>query len=71
MQPAEDPDPPILQQFQCKDNEPLASLPTRVCTDTGKRYLLWSDVQHAFDDLDHVLNYGSRVLFEIDEHGEL
>lgn len=71
MDLANDLNPAVLQEFQSKDKKPLASLPTRVSSNTGKRYLLWSEIQNAFDDLDYIRYYSGRVPFQIDDHGEM
>ncbi|KFH62135.1 hypothetical protein MVEG_11774 [Podila verticillata NRRL 6337] len=39
--------PPIFQRFENK-NGPLQSLPTHISEEHGDRYVLWSDIQHAF-----------------------
>lgn len=72
MAPIDETDPPVLQRFESKDGQPLASLPTTVCAETGDRYILWSDTQLAFEDVDHLEYYlGSRGLFMVNKDDEL
>lgn len=65
-------DPPVLQRFESKDGTPLASLPTLVCAESGERYLLWNEIQLAFEHIDHLEYYlGSRGLFMTNKDDEL
>lgn len=61
------------QKFKSKDGTPLVSLRSYPCAaDTGERYVLWTDIQHAFRGIDHLeTEEGMRIRFTIDTHGEL
>ncbi|KFH74116.1 hypothetical protein MVEG_01329 [Podila verticillata NRRL 6337] len=63
---------PAFQQFVSEDYQPLASLPIHVCPQTSERYVLWSNVQDAFEGV-VFLRYWSttRVLFMTRQDGEL
>ena len=63
---------PTFQGFQSGNGTRLESLPTLVCSETAKRYILWTAIQDAFVDIDH-LQQGSinLVLFAVDRYGEL
>lgn len=64
--------PLVFQTFESEDGTPLASLPTSLCTETDERYVLWRDVQDAFDGILHVSTmFETTVLFTIDGDGEL
>jgi len=61
-----------FQAFRSHDGESLDSQPTRVCSDTGKRYILWSDIQHAFKGAIHLEDQHQRkIMFMIDNNGEM
>ncbi|KAF9301767.1 hypothetical protein BGZ74_006305 [Mortierella antarctica] len=45
-------DLPVFQKFKSKDGTQLRSLPTRVSDTGGGRYVLWSDIQLAFEGID-------------------
>lgn len=64
-------DPHVYQKFRSKDGKALNSLPTQLCIESDARYLLWNEVQSAFKDVNHLEVSGSRILFMIDEIGEL
>jgi hypothetical protein len=61
------------QRFQTKDGTPLASLGSHPCAaDTKERYILWTDIQHAFKGIGCLETRGKeRILFMIDAAGEL
>jgi hypothetical protein len=61
------------QQFKSKDGTPLTSLRSHPYTaDTKERYVLWSDIQHTFQGIDHLETEDEKmVLFMIDTDGEL
>lgn len=64
--------PPVFQRFLSKNGEPLASLPTKTCSQSGKRYIFWSDIQNIFEDVVFLKDLdGLIVLFMIDQDGEL
>lgn len=65
-------DPPVLQKFKTEDGSPLPRLRSRLCAETDKRYLLWTDIQHAIQDLSHLeTEKKTRILFTTDVNGEL
>ncbi|KAF9211991.1 hypothetical protein BGZ59_007363 [Podila verticillata] len=61
--------PLIFQRFENKDG-PLQSLPTHISEEHGDRYVLWSDIQHAFKDVGlwQFIEWadGVRILFVVD-----
>ncbi|KAF9369727.1 hypothetical protein CPC16_004226 [Podila verticillata] len=61
------------QKFISKDGIPLTSLRSHPCiTDNPNRYILWTDIQHAFMGIDHLETTDEkRVLFMIDSDDEL
>ncbi|KAF9329472.1 hypothetical protein BG006_007458 [Podila minutissima] len=61
----------VLQKFEFKYHAPLRSLPTRLCPDTDERYILWSDIKDNIVGASHLQTYAGRVMFMIDENGEL
>ncbi|KAI9232403.1 MAG: hypothetical protein BYD32DRAFT_491267 [Podila humilis] len=74
MESSAQPDPPVSQKFKAKDDSPLPSLRTHLCTESGERFLFWADVQHAFNGIDHLKAWwraSERILFTIDATGEL
>lgn len=76
MRPPEDTNPSvIIQKFQSEDGEPLGTLRTLICEETGESYVLWKDIQEAFVGIGHLddWSYGFdlRVLFMVDKAGEL
>ncbi|KFH69286.1 hypothetical protein MVEG_04101 [Podila verticillata NRRL 6337] len=76
MRPPEDTNPSvIIQKFQSEDGEPLGTLRTLICEETGESYILWKDIQEAFMGIGHLddWSHGSarRVLFLVDKAGEL
>lgn len=72
MAPIGDSDPLVAQGFEAEDGSPLASLPTLECTETGERYLLWTDILGSFPGISLLQDsIGSRVLFMIDPRGEM
>ncbi|KFH63797.1 hypothetical protein MVEG_10490 [Podila verticillata NRRL 6337] len=54
MAPSAQTDPPVFQEFKAEDGSPLSSLQSHLCAETGQRYLLWIDIQHAFSGIDHL-----------------
>jgi len=69
--------PSIFQRFESRDGKPLFSLPTHVCPETGKRFILWDDIQSTFADMIFLRRPGdsdsvpNMILFMIDQDGEL
>ncbi|KAF9381918.1 hypothetical protein CPB97_007499 [Podila verticillata] len=64
------PSPGPKQRFRPLDRKDF-SLPTHHCPETEKRYVLWSDIQSACEDIDHVVDHsGERALFMIGKDGE-
>lgn len=62
----------VFQTFRSQDDKPLTSLPTRVCSETGQRYVLWKDIQDTFRGVDHLKYWsGYRIIFMSDGDGEL
>ncbi|KAF9332476.1 hypothetical protein BG006_004650 [Podila minutissima] len=48
-------EPAVYQKFYSEDGkQQLASLPTHIFKESGKRYVLWSDIQLAFKNIDSV-----------------
>ncbi|KFH63798.1 hypothetical protein MVEG_10491 [Podila verticillata NRRL 6337] len=72
MTPPAQTDPPVYQKFEAEGGSSLRSLSSYHCAETDERYLLWTDIQHAFNGIDHLKHtWGDRVLFTIDAAGEL
>ncbi|KAF9211613.1 hypothetical protein BGZ59_007842 [Podila verticillata] len=72
MAPLVYPAPPIIQKFKSPDDKPLFSLPAHLCSDTGKYFVYWSDIQNAFEGIFYLLDESEeRLLFMIDESAEL
>ncbi|KAG0085843.1 hypothetical protein BGZ92_008658 [Podila epicladia] len=64
--------PTIRQTFKTRDEQPLLTIATHVCIETGKRYVLWSDIQKNFIDINYLQNWSDeRVLFMINNYGRL
>lgn len=65
----------IIQKFQSEDGEPLGTLRTLICDETGESYVLWKDIQEAFVGIGHLndwsYGFALRVLFMADKTGEL
>lgn len=61
------------QRFKTKDGIHLVSLRSYPCAaDADERYVLWADIQRAFQDIDHLETTDEkRVLFMIDSDSEL
>ncbi|KAG0357803.1 hypothetical protein BG005_003110 [Podila minutissima] len=58
----------ILQSFVSENDTKLVSLPTHLFEDSLDRYLLWIDIQSAFEDIDYLQDsHGSRVQYVPDE----
>ncbi|KFH74015.1 hypothetical protein MVEG_01228 [Podila verticillata NRRL 6337] len=58
--------PPIFQEFERADGS-HARLPAQTLVGTNERYVLWSDVQDAFEDVDHLRDQQKElVLFMSD-----
>ncbi|KAF9293211.1 hypothetical protein BGZ74_011803 [Mortierella antarctica] len=58
----------ILQSFVSENGTKLVSLPTHLFEDSLDRYLLWIDIQSAFEDIDYLQDsHGSRVQYVPDE----
>lgn len=54
------------------DGKPLTKIRTRICYKTRKRYILWSDVLHYFEDIYHLKNdAGELVIFMVGEDDKL
>ncbi|KAF9201779.1 hypothetical protein BGZ59_002521 [Podila verticillata] len=65
-------DPPVFQRFLSKNGEPLTSLPIKTCSESGKRYIFWSDIQNIFEDVVYLRDLDELiVLFMIGQDGEL
>ncbi|KFH74100.1 hypothetical protein MVEG_01313 [Podila verticillata NRRL 6337] len=72
MSLSDDADPTIFQNFVSEDYKPLKSLPTYVSEDNGNRYILWTDIQLAFKNIDSLKDEReSRVMFVVDDGGTL
>lgn len=63
------------QKFESEDGTPLASPRSHPCAaDMKKKCIFWSDVQRTFQGVDHLKaegEQGERILFMIDDDGEL
>lgn len=69
---SEKPTTSVLQNLRSLIGAPLKAQPTQVCSKTGKRYVLWSDIEQAFGIACYLETiYGGRVLFMINDNGEL
>lgn len=72
MASSEEADLLAFQKFKTEDGSPLNSLRTHICAETEEQYLLWTDVQCAFQGIDHLKTDGdTRGFFTIDANGEL
>lgn len=61
-----------LQRFQSQDFTSLISLPSRTCPKMGERYVLWSDIQKAFEGINYLTqSWGPRVLFMVDDEDQV
>ncbi|KAG0352070.1 hypothetical protein BG005_008445 [Podila minutissima] len=64
--------PAIFQTFKTKDKKPPPTISTQVCTDTGKRYVLWSSIQEKFVGINYLQDWNDViVLFMINYDGQL
>jgi len=66
------PDGPIFQEFKDEHGKMQCSLPAQTDESTGERYVLWSDILCAFEDIDHVEDHFikwrvRRVFFMVNE----
>lgn len=69
---SENDDPPVLQKFVSEDDLRLPSLPTYPCEDSDNRYLLWNDIKHAFQDIEHLNDkFGNRLLLAVNKEFKL
>ncbi|KAG0355435.1 hypothetical protein BG005_005619, partial [Podila minutissima] len=60
------------QTFESNDGTHLPSLKSHPCAgDTTERYVLWSDILRTFHGIDHLELDEERILFTIDDYGEL
>lgn len=61
-----------FQTFKSEDGTSLTSLRCHVCEETGEQFILWRDVQQAFDGV-HYLEADdvSMAVFSVDNDGEL
>ncbi|KAG0332850.1 hypothetical protein BG004_001073, partial [Podila humilis] len=65
-------DPPVLITFMNEYKNILESMPTQLDPETDERFILWSDVQAKFIDVNHLVDKDhDRALFEIDSNGDL
>lgn len=72
MAPSDDTVPHAYQNFTHEGDDQIPSLPIHVCSESGRHYLLWADIQDAFVGVSHLLSpFGSRVLFMINNSEEL
>lgn len=61
-----------FQTFKSEDGTPLFGLRCHVCEKTGARYILWKNVQTAFDGVIYLTTVDVKfVLFTVDNDGEL
>lgn len=64
--------PAIFQTFKTKDKKLPPTISTQVCTDTGKRYVLWSSIQEKFVGINYLQDWNDViVLFMINYDGQL
>lgn len=62
----------VYQGFRSKDQKEFTTLPTHICTETGDRYFLWNDVQHAFSGILHLeIAFNKKGLFMVDSTGQM
>lgn len=61
------------QRFKSEDGTPLASLRSHPCGgETGERYVLWTDIQRAFQGISRLeTEFRNRTLFTVEAGGEL
>ncbi|KAF9282785.1 hypothetical protein BGZ74_002085, partial [Mortierella antarctica] len=56
-----------IQTFESEDGMQLKSLPCHVCEETGAQYVLWRDVQKAFEGVSFLKGgLWGKALFEVD-----
>ncbi|KAG0335225.1 hypothetical protein BG000_007692 [Podila horticola] len=61
-----------FQKFKSKDGTELTSLQCHICEETGKQYILWTDIRQAFDGVVYLQVYDNYVvLFMTANNGEL
>ncbi|KAG0085842.1 hypothetical protein BGZ92_008657 [Podila epicladia] len=65
-------DPQLFQTFKTQDDKPLSSRAAQWCPETRKHFVLWSEIQKAFVNINYLQDWlDERVLFMIDKHGKL
>ncbi|KAG0029613.1 hypothetical protein BGZ81_003581 [Podila clonocystis] len=63
-----------FQSFKIHDDKPFLNRATNECIETGKRYVLWSEVKKAFENIDYLQDLtdsDKQALFMINKCGEL
>lgn len=61
-----------FHEFSPSFQEVLANIPSEVCTETGETHVLWSDIQGAFEGVDHLVDkVGCKVLYAVRSDGDL
>ncbi|KAF9332223.1 hypothetical protein BG006_004911 [Podila minutissima] len=65
-------DQQLFQTFKTQKDEPLSSRAAQRCDETGKSFVLWSEIQKAFVNINYLQDWQEeRVLFMIDKCGKL
>lgn len=65
-------DPHGFHELKSSNQEVLANIPSEVCAESGETHTMWSDVQLAYEGIDHLVDrMGCRVLFAVKPDGEL
>lgn len=72
-QPSTPPDAHDISVFQVfrPANNRLVRMQSKSCAETGKRHILWSEIQHAFEDIDYLTDEELRCLFMTGKDGEV
>lgn len=59
---SEEREPDYFQEFCSLDDAELATLPTHVCPETGKRYLFRNDIQKALEGIAYLQLYWVEII---------
>ncbi|KAF9426817.1 hypothetical protein BGZ94_005975 [Podila epigama] len=62
---------PVFQKFARSDKSRPRQLVTQLCPKSGKRYVLWKDVQTSYNDIDYLKVNDNRAVFMTDESSNI
>ncbi|KAF9402973.1 hypothetical protein BGZ94_004761, partial [Podila epigama] len=62
---------PVFQKFARNDKSRPRRLATQLCPKSDKRYVLWKDVQTAYNDVDYLKVDDNRAVFMTDESSNI